>query len=340
MTISDNDAEGWIKIWRKIRKWEWYQDSKTVHVFLEILLRSQHEEKKWMGITQKAGQSCVSYEKLGDSIGLTSKQVRLCVKRLVDSGCISVQRASKFQLVTIEKWEDYQGDAKKEGNHSSPANPHESTNEQNRAIISGTFNEENQKTGQSLLPTQSIGETAFDGFDSGDEGNQRAIKGQSLGQSKGNKQEYKEEKNIKNIHPPTPLANTDPENHSVEEITPVSKSAKVYAFHGSVIKLLDEDYRSWQQRFVAPAIFTSAQLRTELERIDRWWLRQSEENRKNWFFRTAKMLEREVQKRLERRPEAPRSVLAEEYRVGLAPSVGGPGYQEYMMLKTGARSDD
>ena len=40
---------GWIKIHRKIIKWEWYQDLPTKSLFFHLLLTANIEDKKWQG---------------------------------------------------------------------------------------------------------------------------------------------------------------------------------------------------------------------------------------------------------------------------------------------------
>ena len=39
---------GWIKIHRQILEWEWYSDTNTFRVFLHLLLKANHKEKKYI----------------------------------------------------------------------------------------------------------------------------------------------------------------------------------------------------------------------------------------------------------------------------------------------------
>ncbi len=52
---------GWIKIHRKILDWEWYSDLNVRVVFLHLLLKANHDDKKWMGMDIKRGFVWMSY---------------------------------------------------------------------------------------------------------------------------------------------------------------------------------------------------------------------------------------------------------------------------------------
>jgi len=36
---------GWLKLHRKFKEWEWYQDSKMVHLFIHLLVTANHQNK-------------------------------------------------------------------------------------------------------------------------------------------------------------------------------------------------------------------------------------------------------------------------------------------------------
>ena len=47
---------GFIKIYRSMLKWEWYEDVNTKAVFLHLLLTANFKDTKWQGITIKRGE--------------------------------------------------------------------------------------------------------------------------------------------------------------------------------------------------------------------------------------------------------------------------------------------
>lgn len=52
--------QGWIKLHRTLLKWEWYHDSKMVHLLVHLILKANHEDKRWRGIVIKRGQLATS----------------------------------------------------------------------------------------------------------------------------------------------------------------------------------------------------------------------------------------------------------------------------------------
>lgn len=99
---------GWIKIHRKITQWEWYQDSKTLHLFIHLLLNANHKEKKWQGTVVKRGQLIVGRKSLAKQTGLSQQSVRTSITKLKSTTNITTKSTNRFTLVTIVNYDDYQ----------------------------------------------------------------------------------------------------------------------------------------------------------------------------------------------------------------------------------------
>ena len=104
----DEGDGGWIKIFRRFLRWEWYDDTNMVRLFLHLLLKANYEPKKWHGISVKKGQLVSSISTLAKETHLTVKNIRTCLQRLIDTGEIGKQSASKYTIITICKYESYQ----------------------------------------------------------------------------------------------------------------------------------------------------------------------------------------------------------------------------------------
>jgi hypothetical protein len=78
--------KGWIKIHRQILEWEWYQNLNVRVLFFHLLIRANHEEKRWCGKSIKAGQLITSIEHLSAETGLTQRQVRTAIEKLKNTG--------------------------------------------------------------------------------------------------------------------------------------------------------------------------------------------------------------------------------------------------------------
>lgn len=106
---------GWIKLYRKFLEWEWYTDSKMVHLFIHLLLSASIEDRKWKGIVLQRGQLATTYPELSKKTGLTVKNLRTALEKLEDSQIIGRQTTNKYTLITICNFESYQSREDAEG---------------------------------------------------------------------------------------------------------------------------------------------------------------------------------------------------------------------------------
>ena len=100
--------EGYVKIFRKFIKWEWYTKPNMVQLFLHFLLLANHEEGSWRGINIKRGQFITGRNSLSKDTGLSPQSIRSCIKRLKSTNEITTQPTNKFSIITIVNWEEYQ----------------------------------------------------------------------------------------------------------------------------------------------------------------------------------------------------------------------------------------
>ena len=101
---------GWIKIFtERLLEWEWYHDTKMVRVFLHILLKANYRSKRFEGIEIKRGQLVTSLANMSAELGLSVKSIRTCLNKLQTTGEIGKQTASKFTIITVCKYDKYQG---------------------------------------------------------------------------------------------------------------------------------------------------------------------------------------------------------------------------------------
>lgn len=101
---------GWISIHRKFKEWEWYSDSKIVHLFLHCLLKANHKPTKWRGAQIEAGQFITSQSHLAEELHLSVMQVRTILNKLKLTGELTVKITNKYSIISITNWELYQGD--------------------------------------------------------------------------------------------------------------------------------------------------------------------------------------------------------------------------------------
>ena len=105
--------EGWIKVYRKLQDWEWYQDSKMVHLFIHLLIEANHEPRRWKGIEIQPGQMIFGRKKLSRQLGVSERSIRTCIERLKTTNEVTIKTTNKFSLLTIENYRVYQSSENK-----------------------------------------------------------------------------------------------------------------------------------------------------------------------------------------------------------------------------------
>ena len=99
---------GYIKLFRKLREWEWYSEPSMLTLWVHLLLSANWEDTEWRGVFIPRGSFITSLRALASETGLSVSQIRLCLNRLKASGQISVQASNKYRVISISKYDDYQ----------------------------------------------------------------------------------------------------------------------------------------------------------------------------------------------------------------------------------------
>ena len=89
--------------------WGWYRDPNVLSVFIHILLLANWEDKTWQGKTIKKGSFITSIEHLALDCGLTVRQIRTVLDKLLFTQEIDKQTTNKYTLITVIKYNEYQG---------------------------------------------------------------------------------------------------------------------------------------------------------------------------------------------------------------------------------------
>lgn len=123
----------WIKIFRELLQWEWFQKAEMVQLFIYLLLKASCTDKQWQGITVKRGQLVTSNATMRQDLRLSEQQIRTCIKRLISTGEITYKSTNRYVVITICNYDKYQeiGNSINEQNNEQTNN--QSTDEQ-RAI--------------------------------------------------------------------------------------------------------------------------------------------------------------------------------------------------------------
>jgi hypothetical protein len=100
--------EGWIKLHRQIIEWEWFSDTNTFRVFLQLLLKANHKEKKYRGMVLKVGTIITSREILAFETRLSIQQVRTALDKLKSTNEITIKTSSQGTIIEVVNYAKYQ----------------------------------------------------------------------------------------------------------------------------------------------------------------------------------------------------------------------------------------
>ena len=100
--------EGFIKLYRKMLEWGWYDDGPTKDVFIHLLLIASYEDKFYRGITLERGQVVATASEISKQTGLSRQQIRTAISKLISTSEVATSRKGNFTVFTINNYADYQ----------------------------------------------------------------------------------------------------------------------------------------------------------------------------------------------------------------------------------------
>ena len=121
--MNAND-EGWIKFYRCILNWEWWEDIYCYRLFSYFLLKANSSDQKWRGYEVKRGSLITSYQRIKEDTRMTVQQIRTAMEHLKSTGEITSKPTSKFTMITVCNYGRYQEGATSQQQALQQANPH------------------------------------------------------------------------------------------------------------------------------------------------------------------------------------------------------------------------
>ncbi|MDR2274312.1 MAG: hypothetical protein LBF27_25620 [Sphingobacterium sp.] len=138
------DSQGWVKLHRSILEWEWYSDINTKILFLHLLVKANHKDKKHQGTIIKKGQLLTGRDLLSFETGLSVQQVRTSLERLKSTNEITITTNRKGSVIDIVNYVFYQS-REEEQPTDQPENNQQVTNKQPTSNQQVTSNKNEKK---------------------------------------------------------------------------------------------------------------------------------------------------------------------------------------------------
>ena len=103
-----------IKVDRKILKWEWWSDINTFRLFMYMLLAAWWKDGKYKGNDIFRGSFPSSIAELSKETNLTENEIRTALKHLKSTGEITSKSHSKYTVFTVKNYDIYQSNHKQD----------------------------------------------------------------------------------------------------------------------------------------------------------------------------------------------------------------------------------
>ena len=147
---------GFITLHRQILSWQWYQDVNTFKVFIHCLLKANHTKTTWQLIEIDRGQFITSLKSLSAETGLSERQIRTSLNKLIKTNELTSKATNKYRTITVLKYNEYQTvdkqkvkppTIKRQASDKPPTTDNNDNNEE-------TFNNDNNL--KDIVPYQTI----------------------------------------------------------------------------------------------------------------------------------------------------------------------------------------
>ena len=106
-----NDV-GWVMLHRKILSNPIFKNGKMLQVFMYCLLRASHKEHEHLVgdriVQLKPGELATGRDAIAAATGLTSQNVRTCLKKLEKLNILTIKSTNKYSLISITNWISHQ----------------------------------------------------------------------------------------------------------------------------------------------------------------------------------------------------------------------------------------
>ena len=106
---------GWISLHRKTIQTDWYTNIPAKVIAIHLLLRVNETPDTWHGVKIERGSFVTSRAHLSEETGLTERQVRTGISKLVASGFCTVTATKQSSIITVCKFDEYQTPARRRG---------------------------------------------------------------------------------------------------------------------------------------------------------------------------------------------------------------------------------
>ncbi len=105
--------KGYIKLDRKLLNWGWFRNGDMLKLWIYLLLTAKHQDVVEDGMEIKRGQVRFGRKQASKDLQISEQSIRTCINRLKSTNEITTESTNKCTLITIIKYDEYQGSGRK-----------------------------------------------------------------------------------------------------------------------------------------------------------------------------------------------------------------------------------
>lgn len=130
---------GWVKLHRQILEWEWYDDHNTFRLFIHLLLKANHKEKKYRGMILQVGTILTSRDILALEVGLSVRQTRTALDKLKSTNEVAIKTSGQGTIIQIVNYEKYQVETSETTNERPTSDQQTTSNKKEKKEKNNTY---------------------------------------------------------------------------------------------------------------------------------------------------------------------------------------------------------
>lgn len=108
---------GYIKLWRKIQDWEWYDDLSLVGFFVHLVLKANYKDSKYHGVDIPRGSLVFGRRTTAKQFKLSERCVRTMLTRLKSTNEVAIKTTHQFSVICIVNYEKFQSETTHQTTH-------------------------------------------------------------------------------------------------------------------------------------------------------------------------------------------------------------------------------
>ena len=154
---------GWIKLHRDLKDWRYGKNMEMLGLWSYVLLSANHKDNfDNTGLLIKKGSFKTGRKRLSEETGLSESKIERLLKKLEDAQQIEQQKTTKYRIITVTKWLDYQSGEQQVNNKRTTSEQQVNTNKNekkekneknNSALFSDIVSYLNSVTGKTYKPS-------------------------------------------------------------------------------------------------------------------------------------------------------------------------------------------